>query len=110
MTYYKDKLFPLGDYHPANKVPLLPSLGVVNWPPKGIQADGQEKEYIVARGTGEYRPPKAGEWYLSGSIVTAYHIKHDLNDPYHIAEIVWVKIRPEIKILNIETLDKTKKV
>jgi hypothetical protein len=41
--------------------------------------------------TGEFRPPKEGEWYLSGSIVQAYKTDCDLRESYHIAKIVTVK-------------------
>jgi hypothetical protein len=34
--------------------------------------------------TGELRPPKKGEWYLSGAIPGAYLAKADLSTPYHI--------------------------
>lgn len=40
------------------------------------------------RWTGEKRPPKAGEYYLSGAIIAAYRALNDLSDPYHIAEPV----------------------
>lgn len=55
-----------------------------------------------AKPTGEYRPPKADEWYLSGAIVEAYRAPNDLSPPYFIARIVrakqvstWVEIDPE---------------
>lgn len=38
--------------------------------------------------TGEYRPPKSGEWYLSGAIVEAYYAPNDLSTDYAIARIV----------------------
>lgn len=43
-----------------------------------------------ARWTGEKRPPKKGEWYLSGAIVEAYRAPNNLSIPFHIAEIVRV--------------------
>ena len=46
---------------------------------------------IRARWTGEKRPPKAGEWYLSGAIIEAYRAKADLDIPFHIAELVTTK-------------------
>lgn len=44
--------------------------------------------------TGEKRPPKAGEWYLSGSVITAYKAKGDISYPYHIAKEVELKACP----------------
>lgn len=38
--------------------------------------------------TGEKRPPRAGEFYLSGAIVSAYRAKNDLTTAYHIARLV----------------------
>jgi hypothetical protein len=48
------------------------------------------RPHIRFRWNGEKRPPKAGEWYLSGSIITAYKAQSDLSYPYHIAEAVEV--------------------
>ena len=47
-----------------------------------------------AEPTGEHRPPRAGEWYLSGAITAAYHAMGDLSTAYHIARIVRVEIVP----------------
>ena len=41
-----------------------------------------------AESTGEKRPPKKGEWYLSGSIVEAYYAPNDLPTPFVIARLV----------------------
>lgn len=38
--------------------------------------------------TGEKRPPRKGEWYLSGALLAAYHANADLSTPYHIARAV----------------------
>lgn len=38
--------------------------------------------------TGEKRPPKKGEWFLSGAIVEAYRAKADISTPMHIAKLV----------------------
>lgn len=34
---------------------------------------------------GEFRPPRKGEWFLSGAIVGAYLAPNDLSNPYYIA-------------------------
>jgi len=36
--------------------------------------------------TEEFRPPKKGEWYLSGAIVEAYRAPFDFSLPYWIAK------------------------
>jgi hypothetical protein len=33
-----------------------------------------------------FRPPKKGEFYLSGAIVQAYRAPNDLSTPYHVVE------------------------
>ncbi len=35
--------------------------------------------------TGEFRPPRKGEWYISGAIPAAYRAPNDLSTSYHIA-------------------------
>ena len=35
-----------------------------------------------------FRPPKRGEFYLSGAIVTAYRAPNDLTTPYHVVEAI----------------------
>lgn len=46
---------------------------------------------VEAVRTGEFREPKAGEWYLSGAIPTAYRARGDCGDKFHIMRIVKVK-------------------
>lgn len=46
---------------------------------------------VKAQMTGEFRPPKAGEWFISGDIPGAYRAKHDFSTPYNIAKLVRVK-------------------
>jgi len=38
-----------------------------------------------------FRPPKAGEWYLSGCIPAAYRAPNDLTDSYHIMRLVLIE-------------------
>ncbi len=49
--------------------------------------------------TGEFRCPKAGEWFLSGAIVQAYKAKNNLSTKYHIARIVNTKTEQVISIV-----------
>ena len=63
----RGKLYPCHDWIP-------------NWRENGNN--------VRARWTGEKRPPRKGEWYLSGSIIEAYRAANDLLTPYHIAELV----------------------
>jgi hypothetical protein len=43
---------------------------------------------MAAQPVGERRPPKAGEWYLSGAIPEAYRAPTDLSVPFHIVRLV----------------------
>lgn len=45
---------------------------------------------IKAVQKGDFRPPKKGEWYLSGAVVEAYYAPNDLTTPHLIANIVEV--------------------
>jgi hypothetical protein len=49
------------------------------------------------RWTGEKRPPRAGEYYLSGSIIAAHQTTGNLSYPYHIAERVTLVTCPACK-------------
>ena len=42
------------------------------WWGQTLRAGMRDGVYVMAEWTGEYRPPKAGEWFLSGAIVEAY--------------------------------------
>ena len=41
--------------------------------------------------TGEFRPPLAGEWFLSGAVIEGYSTYVDLTTPAHIGRLVRVK-------------------
>ena len=64
----------------------------------GIKITGVQYKEIKATSRGEFRPPKKGEWYLSGAIPEAYVARNDLSTPYHIVQLVRVKevITPEV--------------
>jgi hypothetical protein len=49
---------------------------------------GYERSTTHAVATGERRPPRAGEWFLSGALIEAYQAAHDLNQVFHIARLV----------------------
>lgn len=68
----------------------------------GIERDGmghlwgesrRDGKYARAVRTDEFRAPKAGEWYLSGSTVLAYRAPNDLSTEFRIAAIVVVDKR-----------------
>ena len=42
---------------------------------------------VRAIATGEFRPPRKGEWFLSGSYIEAYRAENDLPAEYHIAQL-----------------------
>lgn len=49
---------------------------------------------VMAIKAGEYRAPKAGEWYLSGALVEAWRAPNDLSTNFHIVKLV--KVRTQI--------------
>lgn len=71
----------LADRHPEASPYYLPA---------NARADDirPRQHELRAQWTGEKRPPKTGEWYLSGAIIEAYRAPNDLETPFHIARIV----------------------
>lgn len=53
---------------------------------------------VFAVFSGEHRPPKKGEWFLSGAVPEAYYAPNDLSTPYYIAKLVEVKRSEAIKV------------
>ena len=56
------------------------------------------REVRAVRAGGKERPPKKGEFYLSGAIPAAYRAPNDLDTPYLIARIVRVETYTSYKI------------
>lgn len=44
--------------------------------------------------TGERRPPRKGEWYLSGAIPMAYQARADMSAAYHIVRPFPYVVKP----------------
>lgn len=66
------------------------------------QGEGRAPDRMV-RATGEYRPPKKNEWYLSGAIVEGYEARADMTRSYHIAQLVEVETITQIKVVKVLT-------
>lgn len=45
---------------------------------------------VKAEASGEKRPPRKGEWYLSGAQIAAYRAPNDLSTAFHIARLVQI--------------------
>jgi len=93
MAKYKDKLYRLAD-QPTSKESK--ALGVLDKPctdDPSVSLPAGMLGKIQLRGvrTGEYRAPKAGEWYLSGAEPEAWKARNDLTSPYYILRLVRVK-------------------
>ena len=73
-TFIEARKFPLADPLPESLQDELPP-GVCT---------------VFARPSGETRPPRKGEWYLSGAIVEAYRAPNDLSTPHLIADL-WAR-------------------
>ena len=52
---------------------------------------GRQDLNVCAIYSGHRRPPRKGEWYLSGARVAAYRAPNDLSSEYHIATLVVVE-------------------
>lgn len=76
----KCDLFPLADHYMGDKRFRLPMFGGTI-----------PQRWLRASYTGEFRPPKSGEWYLSGSPIEAYRAPNNLTTAFHIAKIVYIK-------------------
>lgn len=86
-------------YHVADKVPLdeQRSLGVIN-PQRPIPSLGVQLRSIRGVCTLEVRPPRAGEYYLSGAIPEVYRAPEDLTTAYRICRLVRIE---EVTTLHI---------
>ncbi len=62
-----------------------------------IKPKGKNGIPVKFKATGEFRPPKRGEYYLSGAIIEAYRVANDLSTPYWIAKEVQMQICPTCK-------------
>lgn len=60
-----------------------------------VPADMGPQRVVRARATGEVRPPRTGEWFLSGATIEAYRATVNLSSPYHIATLVLYRQAPE---------------
>ncbi len=66
---------------------------------EGMRSDfiGPNKR-VAGIATGEFRPPKKGEWYLSGGPVNVWRAPNDLTTPFYIAKLVKVKTTTKVSI------------
>ena len=73
---------------------------IVDWPsPDELNGEKFSLNKFRAVKIGQYRPPMEGEWYLSGAIPEAYRALNDYSAPFHILEIVRVKLVQEYVVL-----------
>lgn len=60
---------------------------------------------IMVQSIGEFRPPRRGEWYLSGAVVEGYLSPSRLDYAYHIARLVSVKVTTIYHVTGIVPVD-----
>lgn len=82
-----DRFFPLADSPSASLTSCCNDPGYRGANPT---TEPVKDRKLMARYKCEIRKPKKGEWYLSGAVIEAHEAKNDLEDDYHIAEIVIV--------------------
>lgn len=86
MAAAKKIVYQLGDDHDMQ---LRRTLGFRSGVEIPLPDGGKAR--IMAVYANEKRPPRAGEWYLSGAIVNAYRAPNDLSSSHHIAKLTIVK-------------------
>lgn len=87
MPVNKTDTYPLADRIPYTQIRAL---GLDR---REYNRSGSERfpyQTVRAVWTGEKRCPVAGEWFLSGSEIEAYHATNDLTRTYHIAHLIRV--------------------
>lgn len=84
----RDYFYPVADF-----IPLDAFFGA------GAMTPRDRLTKIRAVWTGEKRPPRKGEWYLSGAIIEAYRAPNDLPTmPFAIAKLVEVVVETKTTI------------
>ena len=66
--------------------------------PYSVFPDKRANDHRI-RSTGEYRNPRKGEWFISGAIPEGYLAPSDLSFPYFIGELVKVKIKTVVTVI-----------
>ena len=59
--------------------------------------------FVVAVTTNECRPPKRGEWYLSGANPCAYRAPNDLSSAYWICKLVKIEKKTTVELVEIQS-------
>lgn len=57
--------------------------------------------WVMASRTGKKRPPKKGEWYISGATPEAYRAPNDLTDSFYIVELRVITERVQTKYADV---------
>lgn len=95
-AFVRQKVYPLGDLLTREEAESLCPGGHFDRFYSVVNGHcGSCLPNVMAVATGEMRPPRKGEWYLTGSIVTAYRASNDYlpESIYKIARLVFVKVR-----------------
>jgi hypothetical protein len=91
------KYYPIGDLPTAEETEALGATDL-----DLCRRENVDGFHIMAEKTGEIACPKAGEWYLSGAIPTAYRMPHDCTSAYHMAKLVLVERRSVVTLTRVE--------
>lgn len=68
---------------------------------KGLYPVAGKPDHIRAQWTGVKRCPKKGEYFLSGSTITAYAAFQDMTSEYYIARLVEVRRVTTLEIVKV---------
>ena len=83
----------------------LQALGFETRPQGALPSLDIAQREICAVRIGEFRPPRAGEWYLSGCYVEAYRAPNDLSTNHHIAALRRYRVHTEIEFEMFEPIE-----
>ena len=61
-------------------------------------------DIAMAERTNEFRPPRKGEWYLSGASPAAYKAPNDLSQAFRIMRLVGIRREQKVVETRIENM------
>ena len=67
--------------------------------PDGVMERSYPARWYRVESTGEYRPPRKGEWYISGAIPEGYKTENDLTVKHQIGRLVEVKTEVNLVVV-----------
>jgi hypothetical protein len=104
------RVYPLATHERLKQVDMLRLKVTMNQvgnyiESRGLNPDGSHNNNslikIGAIRTGEKRPAKAGEWFISGAIPEAYRMPNDSTVTQTIAKLITYRLETVVKVVEI---------